>query len=73
MSKLEDLVPTLAEILAEIGDHPRVSVARASRFCGEWRVDAQNERGNCGYPLFLEDNPATAALRLWLEVNGGER
>lgn len=60
--------PTLAEILAEIGDDPRVSIARASRTLGGWRVTAQNERGNCSYSLFLDDNPADAALRLWLEV-----
>ena len=60
--------PTLAEILAKIGDDPRVSIARASRTLGGWRVTAQNERGNCSYSLFLDDNPADAALRLGFEV-----
>lgn len=63
--------PTLAEIIERIGDHSKVSVCRASRVRGEWRVSAQNERGNCAYSLYLEDNPAAAALRLWLEVEAG--
>ena len=63
--------PTLQEVQYEIGKLPNVSICRASVIRGEWRVSAQNERGNCSFPLYLEDAPATAALRLWLHIRKG--
>ena len=59
-----------AEILAKIGDDPRISFARASRTLGGWRVTAQDKRGNCSYTVFFDDNPAAVALQFWLEIKG---
>lgn len=55
--------PTLAEILEALAKM-RPLVAIAKRTSGEWESSIWRAD-----PVFDADNPATAALKLWLEIN----
>lgn len=59
--------PTLAEIMAELPKSLQISWIEWNEYPGEWQIYCRLP-GEKSSPLGHDDNPASAALKLWLEL-----